>query len=216
VSSIWPHIRAALILGHLVAITAMALPSTSKALNKAAWKDPTVKAELRGWASALNQVGLSMTPAELEGVAFGVARRWHRAQKAVLSPMQPYYDLVGTRQAWQMFVAPHRHPSVLHVDVREHGQWRTVFQARSPVLNWRARELNQVRMRSVVFLYAWPGHRADRQRLATWLAKLAAEDHPQADALRLRYRQQATPRPGERRRAEEGKWRRETIVEVVH
>ena len=213
-SSLWPHIRAVLVLLHLVAITAMALPSTGKALHKAAWKDPTVKSELQGWATALNQIGLSVTPAELEDVAFGVARKWHRAQKAVLSPMQPYYDLAGTRQAWQMFVAPHRHPSVLHVDIREAGEWRTVFQARSPELNWRARELDQVRLRSVAFLYAWPGHRTDRQRLATWLARLAVKDHPDADALRLRYRQHATPRPDETP-ADSGRWRRETVVKLV-
>src|SRR3712207_1298002 len=62
----WPHVRAALVLLHLIVIFILALPSLDAGLNRAAWSNPTVQQELASWAGVLNNCGLRVTSAELE------------------------------------------------------------------------------------------------------------------------------------------------------
>ena len=59
----------------------------------------------------------------------------------MLRPFGRYYAYCGTGQSWRMFVAPHRHPTALHVDVRERGEWRPAYVERDPHHRWLGRVL---------------------------------------------------------------------------
>lgn len=193
-SRLWPHVRAWLIVLHVVAITLQALPAPGGAMSRSAWKDPTVQDEIAIWAERLGT-----TPADLEERMWRLGSSWMDVRRSLLTPFQPYYRYAGTAQSWRMFVAPHRYPARLHVEVHQGGAWRPVYVARSREHDWLRRELDNDRMRSAVFRYAWPAYARSYKELVDWLADRAAEDFPEARAVRVRFAKARTPTPAEAR-----------------
>ena len=60
-------------------------------------------------------------------------------RRTVLSPFQPYYRYLGTAQSWRMFVAPHRYPARLHVEIKRPGEeWETISIFGDPEHAWKA------------------------------------------------------------------------------
>lgn len=196
--SAWPHVRAGLIALHLFAITAMALPSAGGAgLRRASWSEPTVQDEFATWTARLNALGWQGTSEQLQDTAFTVVRSYEDARGAVLAPFDPYFRYCGTWQSWRMFVAPHRYPARLHIDVQQDGVWRPVYEARSGTYTWRARQLDHDRFRSAIFRYAWPQYRRGYRQFVTWLTAQARTDFPEARRLRVRFYKARTPSPSE-------------------
>lgn len=193
----WPQVRAALVAIHLVIITALALPAPEGGLNRNAWKDPTVQGELQAWAETLNSWGIEVTPPELEEQLWRAANTYMTARGTVLSPVLPYCEYCGTDQGWRMFVAPHRHPTTLHIEIAENGEWRPVYIERDPTHDWRGRQLDSYRFRSVVFRLGWPGYEGEFDRLAHWVARQAATDFPGAERIRVRLVRSRTRSPEE-------------------
>ncbi len=193
------HLRGAFVVFHLVAITAMALPSPQGARTPASWADPTVQEEIRAWAARLGT-----EPETLEETARTLAIAVVDAREALLGPLDPYYRYAGTWQAWRMFVAPHRFPARLHVDVRTDAGWEPLYVVGSPDHAWRSQQLRHARARALIFLAPWPRYRKQRARLADWVAREVAEERPDARAVRVRYYKARTPAPGEV--APEGRW----------
>ena len=113
----WPHLRAALVVAHLTAITLMAMPAPVGGLDRRTWKDPTVQAEFAVWRARLGALGVERTPKAFEDDLFRVAKGLVDVRDEVLAPFQPYYRWCGTWQSWRMFVAPHTHPSRMRVEV---------------------------------------------------------------------------------------------------
>lgn len=183
------HVRAALIAVHLFAVTVLALPSAGSGLNRAAWKNPTVEGELAAWTQRLNGLGVPITQAELTELAWDVASGWSSVQGAATAPFQPYYRHAGTHQSWRMFVAPHRHPALLHVDLDRGEGWEPLYVARSNAHTWRRRQLDQDRFRSAIFRYGWKHvqRRGSYDGFVNWLARQAAVDFPEAAQLRTRF-----------------------------
>lgn len=205
---IWIRVRAALIALHVFAVVAMAVPSPEGGLNRSAWKDPTVQGEFAAWTGRLNAVGVQVGQAELEEWAWGFAQGWERTRGAVLAPFMPYYRYCGTWQSWRMFVAPHRYPARLHIDVRRGGAWEPVFVERSAEHTWRRHQLDHDRMRAAIFRYGWRHFRKAYNTFATWVAARAAEDFPDATEVRLRFWKYRTASPEEVRTGTEpeGSW----------
>ena len=198
----WPQLRAALVLLHLVAMLVLATPNLGSTLSRDAWKQPTVQQEFEAWAARLRGWGSDIDAAGLEEWAWGIATRWTRFRDALKTPFQPYADYLGVRQRWRMFAAPHRFPERLVVEVRERGAWRRVFVAGSNEYAWRRGQLMHDRMRSALFRYGWPHYRGSYERLCEWLAARAAEDFPEADALRCGLYRAATATPEQARAGE--------------
>lgn len=192
-------LTAAFLAFHLVAVTLCALPAPDAALNRAAWSDPTVQEELAGWQARLG----FRDPKRFQDGLYALAARAVSVRNALVAPFARYYDHLGTFQSWQMFVAPHRHPARLRIDVEERGRWRTVFRESDPAARWLARELDDTRFRSVIFRLAWPGYRDDRERFADLLARRAARDFPGAGRLRMVFSRAESPTPEQARRGEE-------------
>jgi len=202
------HFKAALIALHLVAITLQAMPAPVGAMRKAEWKDATVQDELAVWTHRLNGWGVSWTQQELEDHAWTVAGKWLATRRTVLEPFAPYYRYCGTHQSWRMFVAPHRYPSRLHIDIRTGSEWTPVYVGRDPELDWHAGWLDHDRMRSVVFRFGWKSYRRSYRQFADFMAGHAAVEFPDATHVRLRMYKQRTPSPEEVRLGElpEGKF----------
>jgi hypothetical protein len=210
------HLVAGFVLLHVVAVLVLALPSPGRGLQREAWKDPTVQQEFVTWSERLVSMGWGISPDELEEQAWNVATGWASVREGLTRPFWPYVRYVGVRQPWRMFVAPHRHPSRLHVEVRIEGQWVPVYVERSPEDDWQARRLDHDRFRAALFRYGWPGYGKPYRQLGEWLAARAAEDFPAATALRTRMYKFRTLTPEEVRRGAlpEGKFERKRVYDL--
>ena len=204
------HLRGLFVAGHLVAITLMALPAPEGGMNRASWQDPTVQGELAAWTGRLNRLGVDVTPAQVEEALWQAAVDYMRLRGRVLAPFQLYYAYCGTGQSWRMFVAPHRYPTRLHIDLEEHGRWRPLYAERDPRHDWLGRWLDHHRMRSAVFRFGWQEFGGDYRQFVDWVARRAALDFPAASRVRVYFVKYRTPSPEEVRagRRPEG--------EVVH
>jgi len=102
-----------------------------------------------------------------------------------------------------MFVAPHRHPTRIWLEVRdEGGNWRTVYLRGQAGHRWRSRQLDHIRFRSALFSYFWSKHPRAFEQLLRWLADRAAEDFPDAVEFRVRLETFRSPSPAEVRNNE--------------
>ena len=200
---VWPHVRAALVSLHLLAIVIMATPSLGGAMSRKAWQQETVQSEFSAWSGRLNGLGFDTTPAGLEDWAWGVATKWTEIRKSLNEPLSPYHEYVGVRQRWRMFAAPHRVPARLEIEMQKGGQWHKVYVQGSDRYNWRSHQLAHERMRAAIFKYQWPQNRKTLGYLHEWIAARAEEDYPDADAVRMRFVRYRTPSPEDVRAGKE-------------
>src|SRR6187399_1630494 len=113
----WPHVRAVLVALHVVAITLLAMPAPGGGMNREAWAEPTVQGEFAAWTERLQGFGFDITSEQLQDGAWTFASRYMTVRDAMIAPFTPYYEASGTWQSWRMFVAPHRVPSRLEIDL---------------------------------------------------------------------------------------------------
>lgn len=196
----WPHLRAGLVAAHIGAVIVLAIPEASGVpQSREAWKNPTVQAELVAWADRLTELGIDTDAPTLEDDVYEAARTWTELVTTVRAPVQPYATYLGVRQSWRMFVAPHRYPATLHVELEQDGRWQPLYDARSHAHGWRADQLDHVRVRAVLFRYGWSRYARHYQAFARWLAARAAHDFPSATRVRIQMEHFRTPTPQEAR-----------------
>lgn len=176
----------------------MAIPDAAgPAAKRSAWKSATVQNELGSWATRLTELGWPVTKDELEERMWVVATSWTRVAMALRKPLRPYTKWVGVGQRWRMFVAPHRHPATLYIEIRRNRQWVPVYVARSSELDWNAHQLDHTRTRSMLFRYAWKEYRRHYRAFAFWVARQLAEDFPDSQGFRFKWYRFRTPSPEE-------------------
>ena len=206
-----------LVFVHVWFITLQALPAPGGGMNKRDWKSETVQGEFRAWTQRLNAMGVDIQQEKLEEHLWDLATGVMKVRREALRPMYPYYKNSGTWQSWRMFVAPHRYPSRLHMEIKEDGVWRTVYVARSTEYVWRAEQLDHDRFRAALFRYGW-GKKYGRQwrGFGDWMAREAAVDFPNATELRLKFWSYRTLSPEEVREGvgEKGKWHRSRTISL--
>jgi len=190
---------AAFLLFHLAAVTLRALPAPDGALDRAAWSDPTVQKELSAWHQRLAGFGLRQSPAEFADSLYRLASRALTLRNRLVAPFARYYAACGTYQSWQMFVAPHRHPARLRIDIQQAGAWHTVFREGDANASWLSTQLGDTRFRSLLFRFGWPGYRGQLDHFADWVAHRAAVAFPQASACRVVLSRADTPTPEQAR-----------------
>ncbi|MEL6345814.1 MAG: hypothetical protein AAFV53_22075 [Myxococcota bacterium] len=189
------QLRAVLITAHIFAVFILAFPAPSGGMNRSAWSDPTVQAEFVSWSARLQAMGLESSPESLEETLWSWAQSYMQRRRDLLKPFMPYYRYCGTYQTWRMFIAPHRNPARLHIDIYEDGEWRPVYIARHPQHDWKGELLDHERMRSAIFRYAWKHYGRSYKHFGEWIAAEAAEEFPEATLIRLRYERFRTPTP---------------------
>ncbi len=200
----WPHVRAALVTIHLVAIVIAAIPAPVGGMSRRAWSDPTVQDEFRAWGARLG-----VEPKKLEDFMWDLGTRWMGLRRKVMRWVWPYLEVTGTDQPWRMFVAPHRHPSRFQVQVRTaDADFETLFEERSSEYRWRETFFEQERLRSILFRYSWNEYSGDARRTCEWLAREIFVERPDAVEVRCRYWKARSPSPREAREGAEmeGRW----------
>ncbi|MCB9744657.1 MAG: hypothetical protein H6741_08565 [Alphaproteobacteria bacterium] len=197
-----PHLLGVFVLYHLIGITLMSIPAPGGGMNRTLWKDPTVQGEFQVWTERFNAWGWDITSEDLEDELWDFAVAYMNARTQALAPFEPYYEYTGSTQTWRMFIAPHRFPARLEIDVEEAGAWRTVYRARDPELDWLGRELDHDRMRAAIFRFPWPPYRGAYGSFVKWLGPQAARDFPEATRARVRFFKYRTPSPEETLRGE--------------
>ena len=204
----WPQVRAALLLFHVTAVVLASIPAPEGGMQRSAWKDPTVQGEFDEWYTRFRQLGYSGDRTAFEERLWAFAVWYSRTRGEILTPFKPYYHYAGTGQGWRMFVAPHRFPARLAIDVRRNGEWENVYVERSTTKAWLAPILDHDRMRSATFRYSWPQYEKTYGEFCAWIQKRARVDFPDADRLRVRYFKYRTRSPEEVRanEPEDGKW----------
>lgn len=193
--AVWPQIRAALVGAHVLAVLAMATPSPSAGLRRSAWKDPTVQAEFAAWNDRFHALGLDWSEEEMEDRLWDFAVGWDKARGAILTPIAPYGRYLGASQAWRMFVAPHRYPTRLHIELERDGAWESLYIERSAAHAWRREVFDNDRMRSAIFRFGWSQYKKSWVAFADWVAQRAAEDFPDATRVRVRMYKYKTLSP---------------------
>lgn len=208
----WPHVRAALVSFHVIAIVLAAIPAPAGGMNRRNWKDPTVQAEFQAWGGRLG-----VDPKSLEDALYRFAKGYMSVRDLWLKPVDPYLELTGTDQPWRMFVAPHRHPSRFRVEVAtatSGPEWELLFEERNPDASWRASFFEDERIRSILFRYSWPEYSSESRQLCRWIARRVFEERPDADRVQCRYRKARSPSPRDAREGveHEGTWSQVRVV----
>ncbi len=192
------QVRATLLALHVLAIVLLSFPGSEKLGDPRAWKERRTQAQLALWGERLRGWGVSLSNEALEAELWQLAQGYLRARAAATEPFTHYAHFAP--QSWGMFKAPPLAPSAIAVDVRTGAGWRTVHESRSTEATYLASSLDNNRFRKQV-------GRAGRDpqlfgRLATWLARQALADFPDATAVRVRLlRLQSLP-PARRRAGE--------------
>lgn len=209
------HLLGIFVIYHLAALVLQALPDPGVGLKRSAWQEPTVQQEFRVWAGFFSRFGREVTVDELQRRLWEIAQAVTSTRKALVRPFAPYVDYVGMRQPWRMFVAPHRFPTSLVIDVREgDGPWRTIFVERSNEHTWRRAIFDHDRMRAALFRYGWPEYNGTYRDLGRFIARKAAADFPEATQVRVRMLKRRSPTPEEVRAGQipEGDYRQELVI----
>lgn len=216
VRSVARQLTGAFVLFHLVAITLGATPSVRAGLSRKAWQDPAAQAEFSKWVASLDRLGVRLTADEFEDRLWDLSVSYTDVREAIVSPFYPYLDLVGARQPWRLFTAPHRYPSRLEIAVGTNGVFEDVYVARSKEHAWMRSRFDDVRMRKAIYLFGWPRRRRAYNNFCRWVARSAALDFPDADQVRVRFWRYKIPSPEEQRagKVPSGRFRFERVLEL--
>ncbi|MEQ1503273.1 MAG: hypothetical protein ABMB14_13635 [Myxococcota bacterium] len=166
-------------------------------MNRTAWRQPTVQGEFAAWTARLNGFGIAITTPELEELLWAFAERYEGWRAVVLAPFDPYFLYCGTWQSWKMFVAPHRFPGRLEIEVDRGSGWEPAYVARSREHAWMASWLDHDRFRAATFRYAWEMYKTPRAQFADWVAVQAREAFPDARRVRVSFVRYRTRSPEE-------------------
>jgi hypothetical protein len=196
-NSVVRHGLAVFVALHLFAVTFCALPSVGSGMNRSAWRQPTVQGEFRAWTERFGALGIEITVPVLEQRLWDFATGYEVVREKILAPFQPYFRYCGTWQSWKMFVAPHRYPGRLEIEVDRGEGWEPVYVARSAEHDWMAPWLDHDRFRSATFRYAWDHYRAARNQFVDWVARHAAVDFPDARRVKVFFVRYRTRSPEE-------------------
>ncbi len=207
--------RAIFVAFHIVAVCLSAAPAPGAGMNRAAWSDPTVQREFNAWADRLGQ-----DPDSFQDRIWAAAVRFVELRRAVLKPFVPYLRTTGTEQSWQMFVAPHRWPTRLQIQVSRDprpalsSEWETLFEERSDTATWKAEFFERERMRATVFRWGWPTYAEAYKRGCNALAQLIFEEMPEILTVRCRFSRVQSPGPAKLRAGDKPvvEWRYARVV----
>ena len=188
-STPWKHLRAALVLAHIVSMVLLAIPAPVGGTDRAAWKNPTAQLEFAAYARFLH-----VPPDEFEEKLYQLAIFWMGFRNQYLRPVYPYVNLTGTDQPWRMFVGPDRYPPRFQLQFRTAAaDFTTLYQERSDEFTWHEDYFTQERVRSYTYRYAWNEYVYSENQNCAYLARLIFAEKPDATQVRCRFWKQKTP-----------------------
>lgn len=207
------HLRAALVLAHIVAVLGMSIPSPQGFLVDHPLDNPKIAAPLRVWEGAMERIGVP--PQTTRTVALTGGKALERAENAMERWCRPYVRYAGVSQSWRMFASSPARGWRLEILLEEGGEWRTVYRRLDPEARWRASLWEDGRVRGMINSLANAKFSAWWKTFAESAGRRAAVDFPDATGLKLQRVDVRFPPPKELRRTglvEEGAIR--GVVEV--
>ncbi|MFT4976881.1 MAG: hypothetical protein ACI8S6_002786 [Myxococcota bacterium] len=197
------HLIAALVVAHVAVITFQAIPLPLKIMDDRALERRELRETLQTWSVPLVSAGL-LEAAEAPSALLRLNNRIVQVRKAALSPLQPYFYYTGAGQSWRMFssVGTRSARLQIHLQRTDGGDWEPLYLEHTQH-RWRARLLNQERVRTVRSYFSKRNglKRNSYDRFSEWIAAQAAAEFPEALNLRVRYQKVLIASPAEVRRA---------------
>lgn len=213
----WPHLRAALVLFHLIAVIALSIPASASMQNRAAWRQPHARRELALWTERAQALGFDVDQREFEVWLWDLTGEYLGVRARIVEPFAIYASYTGARQGWPMFSTPQTEPCRLVIDVREiGGEWQEIYRERSASEDWMRRQLDHNRLRKLEGRLGRGGYGLRYRGMVEWLARRAARDFPEAAQLRSRVERRRTPDPFGPPRGGPGqaRWERTIVIEL--
>lgn len=197
VSSFSPrdHLRALAITVVLLVHGYIALPIPST-VNAKQFANPIAKEELDRWVGILGRRGVVLSRAELQTQVIERARGITTFRKKSLEPIKPFNRVTGTGQAWGLFTYPNSFPHTMFIELQIDGVWQPLYIPVDPEHDWNKRMFVFRRIRGVYDDNA-NNPRQSYDNFVEWVSGMALEEHPQATAVRIYYRQGHVTLPGE-------------------
>ena len=179
-SALWPHLRALLILVHLLSVVILSLPSSSRLSDKSHWDAPSQQTELNAWA---NRLGVEKK--NFESFVWRNTQRYVNARKWIARPFLKYADYSGSRQGWTMFSSPRLVTGRFEVEVETQGKWELVFRPLDSDADWNVWQFEHNRLRKLLGRLATKPRQRAYNELTSWIAKELARDFPRATRARI-------------------------------
>lgn len=192
VAVVWPHLRVAMILLHLVAMFVLALPSSGRLVNRSQWEQPKQQADMKRWADTFG-----VEPEALDRFLWKWSQRYARTLRWVGRPFLKYSDYVGARQHWTMFSSPRRRTGRHEIEIEVDGEYRLIYRTKSDSADWNRWAFEHNRMRKLLAKLTSQPQLKAYDEFAVWVAKQVARDFPEANHCRVSLYTWALQEPGD-------------------
>ena len=191
------RLTVAFVLFHALAIVVLSVPSPRGARQDGTWADRNLREQVLGWVAPFRSLLGGRSDAEVLALVRGLASDVLDVRDVLVAPFQPYVQLVGAHQGWQMFGSLNSHPARLRIRIAsgEHGPWKDIYLARDPNLAWRQALMDEERTRALVNNWSWGREKPDYQRFTRRWAALVAEDYPDAAVVEFAMMRYTVPEP---------------------
>ena len=191
----WDHLRAALILAHLLAITVAAFPAP-RGVRQADLQAPELAPVIAAAATLSAPLVSGGLPAEDEARVWALSQGLLDLRRWALTPARPYLSHTGSEQGWAMFGTLNHRPARLEIwGATGAEDWAPLYIAADPKHTWHATIFRQERMRALINPLSWRRSRSRLGRLADWVAAEVAVDPTQAHLQRVRVQMRTMPLP---------------------
>lgn len=189
-------VRAALLLV-VIAVHGFAAAPLARSANRETLNLRFATDELTRLQAALAPLGLRPGVDTLGDLAFEVASFQARLRSAGLAPVQGFFRLTGTGQAWGLFTYPDRFPARLVVEGRPaDGEWARLYASLDPDATFNGDKLEYRRIRGVYDSNSERA-RATWDPFVSWVAAEVFRADPTADEVRVSFQQIHTYEPWE-------------------
>lgn len=191
----WDHVRAALIVAHLGAITVAAVPTPEGSLTESRLRDPQVRDALAPWAELVARLRLADDVDGGYRWLWDAGHRMVQVRRAVMTPISPYLRFTGNAQSWKMFgVAPAQHARLEIHGRAPGGDWEPLYvEHQGPDWGWVL--LDHSRVRAMRSMFADGTGRGRYHGFAKAVGRRALADRPDLDTIRVRLQGVVVPPP---------------------
>jgi hypothetical protein len=192
-----PHVRAAAILGAMLASALLAVP-LPRHVKRSRLETPLATEELGRWSGLLGSVGVDLSVDDLRTLVWTVGEQGGGVRRTVRAPIAPLADALGVGQSWGLFTYPDTFPHRLVVETRDGGgaPWERRYEGMSATHTWRREQFVYRRLRGI-----YDGQTTSVSptwdAFARWTARAAFADFPGATHTRVMFLRSHTRAPGE-------------------
>jgi len=187
------RLRTYLLAGYVLLCLVFTLPGGSRFVNRDVWDSPHNRDQFTQWAATLNQLGFDVSAGAMKQWLWGFTRRYVRAHSELMRPLRWLPEQLGFGQSWRMFSNPQTTPSRLWVEIDDGNGFEAIYVARSTQHTWQQPFFEHHRVRKLLGRIGRGGRDAAYNALASWVAKRAFREYPQASKVRVRIYTWTTP-----------------------